>query len=227
MVINMAMLMPAWAQSAVDVADAREKYPAAWACAHTGAACTDDFIQALAADLYAKYPNVGLNGKRGNYGDLSDDALAVFVESNGDCVDQRTGRQMIVVDVIGGAGGPNPSPAWARVGCGAGNPGAWVQPGGATRPLPNPPVQEKPLDLRAIELRLQALEEAITGLQGDLLDREYVIESINGFKEQLNRIENRVETTLTAVDLARQQLQNPPTYKGSLFGLGITLRPQP
>ena len=107
------------------VAAAAARWPDAWRQAHTHGAGTEDFIRLLASFLHHDVdPNVGLNGKRGNPNDISDDALAVF-DPAGDVTD-RTGRRMVIIDCIVGAGGPNPQPAWASVG--GPSPGAWVQP---------------------------------------------------------------------------------------------------
>lgn len=109
------------------------KYPNEWRNAHSGNAQTEDFIRLLAAHLHATDPNCGLNGKRGNPDDISDDVIAIYDES-GDVVD-RTGKRMHIIDCIGGAGGPNPTPAWASVG--GPSPGAWVKPT-AVVPSPGP-----------------------------------------------------------------------------------------
>lgn len=124
-----------------DIAALAQQHPEAWRNAHTGNVQTEDFIRLAAAALHAKDPNVGLNGKRGNPSDISDDALAVFAE-DGDVTD-RTGRKMFIIDCIAGAGGSNPQPAWASVG--GPSPGAWVKPEAVTpgKP-PQPPAPPPP-----------------------------------------------------------------------------------
>lgn len=120
-----------------DVEAAARKYPEAWACAHTGRACTEDFIRLLALELHAKDPKIGLNGKRGNPDDLSDDALNYKGEGPGH--DPTDGNKPVtVIDVIAGAGGPNPQPSW-QVFSTLPGPGAWVQPGPVVPPVPKPP----------------------------------------------------------------------------------------
>ena len=107
------------------VAAAAERWPDARRTAHTHGPGTEDFIRLLASFLHHEVdPNGGLNGKRGNPNDISDDALAVF-DGSGDVTD-RTGRRMLIVDCITAAGGPDPRPAWSSVG--GPSPGAWVQP---------------------------------------------------------------------------------------------------
>jgi hypothetical protein len=94
-----------------EVEAARQKYPEAWKNAHTGNAQTEDFNRLLARDVRAKYgDNWGMNGKRGNPNDLSDDVLAYSGE--GTAIDVVNGGPMEIIDVIGGAGGPNPVPTW-------------------------------------------------------------------------------------------------------------------
>ena len=134
-----------------EVAAIAKKYPEAWKNAHTGGPGTEDFIRLLASHLFVLSGElVGLNGKRGNPDDISDDALAVY-DVNGDVTD-RTGKKMFIVDCIGGAGGPNPTPQWGSVG--GPSPGAWVKPapqGGVVVPPPVKPfcpditVHSKPL----------------------------------------------------------------------------------
>jgi hypothetical protein len=121
------------------VADAAQRWPQAWRDAHTNSPRTEDFIRLLASFLHFEVDsNVGLNGKRGNPNDISDDALAVF-DPSGDVTD-HTGRRMVIIDCIVGAGGPDPQPGWASVG--GPSPGAWVQPQrihDAPAPPPPPP----------------------------------------------------------------------------------------
>lgn len=94
-----------------EVEAARQKYPTAWANAHTGNAQTEDFIRLLARDVRAKYgPKWGLNGKRGNPQDISDDILAYAGE--GSAVDVVNGGPMEIIDVIGAAGTPSAVPTW-------------------------------------------------------------------------------------------------------------------
>ena len=119
------------------VAELAGKHPEAWRNAHTGNDHTEDFIKLLAAHLYELSGGlVGLNGKRGNPDDLSDDALAIFEPLDAERHDpaydvkDRSGRWMAIIDCIGGAGGPNPQPAWSSVG--GPSPGAWVKPSGST-----------------------------------------------------------------------------------------------
>jgi hypothetical protein len=151
-----------------EVAAAAARYPHEWRNAHTGGADTEAFIRLLARDLHAIDPRVGLNGKRGNPNDLSDDALnykgegAQFDPTNGD-------SPVSVIDVIGGAGGPNPSPQWTTFP--DRHPGAWVKPSGAiavpppVKPCPDPsahvvkPKPQYPADEGVWDAALAALEK--------------------------------------------------------------------
>jgi hypothetical protein len=145
------------------VAAAAERWPEAWRRAHTDGPGTEDFIRLLASFLHHEVdPNVGLNGKRGNPDDISDDALAVFDQS-GDVTD-RSGRRMIIVDCIVGAGGPDPRAGWASVG--GPSPGAWVQPPRIhDAPPPGPGVPAPPATpdlaglLKAIDAKLTTIAE--------------------------------------------------------------------
>jgi hypothetical protein len=154
------------------VADAAARYPDAWRHAHTNGPRTEEFIRLLARDLHAIDPNVGLNGKRGNPDDISDDALAVF-HPEGDVID-RSGRRMAIVDVIVGAGGPNPQPGWASVG--GPSPGAWVQPEAVNVPTPHPSPQPQPscryqpVDLTRVEEALARAENRLQALIGVVVD---------------------------------------------------------
>lgn len=117
------------------VAEVAAAHPDAWAHAHReGDPRTEEFVRLFAAHVHAFDKACGLNGKRGNAGDLSDDCVAMF-DPTGDVTDSKTGKPMHVIDFIIGAGGPNPAPGWASVGSG-GHPGAWVQPAGAVEPKP-------------------------------------------------------------------------------------------
>jgi hypothetical protein len=89
-------------------------------------------------------PRVGLNGKRGNPNDISDDVLAIRGE--GSAVDVSAGgAPMEIIDVIGRAGAPNAAPQWGVAPGGPGDRGAWVKParvhdalGQGTNPGPGP-----------------------------------------------------------------------------------------
>lgn len=116
----------------------KAKFPQAWNDAHTGNANTEGFIKLLAAHLHAINPAFGLNGKRGNPLDLSDDAINFKGEgADFDPTDNNAPRT--VIDVIGSAGAPNAFPTWAVVTKADAPVGAaWVKPGAAVV-VPDPP----------------------------------------------------------------------------------------
>lgn len=118
------------------VALARQQHPQAWKDAHTGNAHTEDFIRLVTPMLAAVDVRIGLNGKRGNASDISDDAVNVRGEGPGH---NNDGTPCTVVDIIGGAGGPNPVPQWGVQDDPVASTGAWVSPGSAPTPLPIPP----------------------------------------------------------------------------------------
>ena len=125
----------------------KTKFPQAWKDAHTGNANSEGFIKLLAAHLHDLNPAFGLNGKRGNPHDLSDDAICFKGEgADFDPTDGHAPRT--VIDVIVGAGGPNPQPQWAIVTKADAPVGAaWVQPGPPPPPptvTPTPTVPVKP-----------------------------------------------------------------------------------
>jgi hypothetical protein len=126
------------------VARLAREHPQEWRDAHTSSPNTEAFIRRLAFTLNQMDPNVGLNGKRGNPNDISDDVIAIYT-AEGSVVD-RSGLRMEIIDVIAGAGGPNPQPSWAAVG--GPSPGAWVkpQPVGTippvVKPCPDPKAHE-------------------------------------------------------------------------------------
>lgn len=125
---------------------ARQKYPEAWRVAHTGGSGTEAFIRLLAADLHAFDKRCGLNGKRGDPTDISDDVIAFRGE--GSAVDVINGGPMEIVDVIAGAGGPNPQPSWNVAPGGPGDKGTWVAPASTIPPpvtqCPDPARHSKP-----------------------------------------------------------------------------------
>jgi len=118
-----------------EVERCKRKFPEAWKDAHTGNAHTEDFIRILASDLHLIDARFGLNGKRGDPNDISDDAINYIGEGPGH--DPVTGMPVTVFDVIRGAGGPNPQPSWDAIN--RPGPGAWVKPKPVLVPRPTLP----------------------------------------------------------------------------------------
>lgn len=130
-----------------EVEACRDAFPQAWKDAHTGNANTEDFIRILAVRLYKIDQRFGLNGKRGNPNDISDDVINFIGEGPG--TDPITGKPVSLFDVITSAGAqppytpanPAPGAAWNLID--QPGPGAWVKPGAAVAPGPVPPVQRQ------------------------------------------------------------------------------------
>lgn len=122
--------------------------PNTFACAHTEAACTANFVKLVACKLNPE-PSEGkwgLNGKRGNPNDLSLDVIDYRGEGNG--TDPTDGNKPVaIIDIIVGAGGATPSVGWNVIA--EPGPGAWIRPRckgdvwDAAEPTP-PPVVIKP-----------------------------------------------------------------------------------
>jgi hypothetical protein len=134
------------------------------------------FTDAVASLLTAEDARWGRNGKRGNPNDPSHDAIAFRNPSSPFGVS--------IVDIIGGAGGPSPSPAWidqTQATIDARTTGVWVAPSGrlpaclsggsAPPPVvtePPPLVVEPPalvVDLAPVLEKLSAIEARIAALE--------------------------------------------------------------
>lgn len=131
-----------------EVEACKREHPEAWQHAHTGSARTEEFIRLLAARCHAISPRFGLNGKRGNPDDVSDDALCFKGEGPDHLVD---GTPATVIDVIGAAGTPGAVAQWVVVSKSeAPIQTAWIQPGAVPPappvPPPAPPVPAYPGD---------------------------------------------------------------------------------
>ena len=123
------------------------------------------FTDAVATKFNQQDARWGRNGKRGNANDLSHDAL--FYRTD---VSPFGGA---VIDIILGAGGPNPSPGWQDVTdatIAAGTTGVWVAPSGVLpaclRDQPEPTPDPAPMDdvlvaLSRVENRLSAIEAQV------------------------------------------------------------------
>jgi hypothetical protein len=125
-----------------EVEDAKARYADAWSHAHVaGDPRRWDWIKLFAADLHAKDPRVGLNGKRGNSNDLSMDAINFLCDASDSAGRTPEGLPCAVVDCIASAGIPSQSPAWTPFTTLVEGSGAWVKPGTVTPPQPQPEPQ--------------------------------------------------------------------------------------
>jgi hypothetical protein len=173
------------------VAAAASRYPDAWRHAHTGDASTEEFIRLLARDLHAIDPRCGLNGKRGNPNDISDDVIAIRGE--GSAVDVVNGGPMEIIDVIVGAGGPNPQPGWAVAPGGAGDRGAWVKPE-ASAPTPQPQPSPQPVPVPTIPPEyLERLDLILSGIN-------FLINQIATTRNDTLQIHNQLSTVIQRQD---------------------------
>jgi len=204
-----------------------DQHPEAWRCAHTERACAHDFIKVLASYLhYEVDPRFGLNGKRGDPNNLSWDAINFCGGGPGHDPTGRCPSGLTVIDVIGGAGGPNPTPAWIVFDTLPG-PGAWVKPervhdtGSPRPPTPSPSPAPTPQPAPVIDL-----SEVLTKLEALVTQQRTLTQSIEALEAHLGRVEEQVHKNGNEVLESKQLLLNPPTYKSSIFGRGLTLRPE-
>lgn len=213
------------------VADLAGKYPDEWRSAHTGNAQTYAFIKRLAYVLHTTVDaRFGLNGKRGNPNDLSQDALNFKGEGPGN--DPTDGnRPVTVIDVIAAAGGPDARPSW-QVFSDLPGPGAWVKPepvgsgsadGGQPSPTSPPPTAP---DLTPVLNMLKALDAKITTI-GELVLAQRAKLDQAAF-ESLNAA-SRASDIKTQIE----NLPKPggatafPRYRGKFLGAAVTLDPEP
>lgn len=224
------------------VAEMRDRYPEAWRNAHTGNAQTEDFIRLLAWELHSKHdPRWGLNGKRGNPEDVSDDVVAWNGE--GTARDKTRGfAPMEIIDCIGGAGGPNPTPAWNVGPGGPGDVGAWVQPdpvGGAqpqpggntggTKPQPVPVLACRMTDdvlqvLGSLSTRLQNIEGAV-GAINTRMDEDWAARVVLGIEDT----KRQAEAIASAINAALGTGGAAPKYvaRTKIFGQNIEIHFEP
>ena len=155
-----------------------QEFPQEWWSAHRpsgGGPETEAFIRRLAWVLHSTVDaRFGLCGKRGNPADISDDAICFDgFSALGDVDPTRGNVPVTVLDVIGGAGGPNPSPQWGPAGPATPRPhAAWVRPvpvggtssGGGGTPLTTPPSTPPAPDLSGLVKRLDALLQEVSAL---------------------------------------------------------------
>jgi len=197
------------------IARLSQTYPDKWAAAHTGGPGTEDFIRLAAAYIYEKIDvNVGLNGKRGNPNDISDDALAIFADE-GSVID-RAGRRMEIIDVIAGAGGPDPKPSWNAVG--GPSPGAWVKPlSDIPIPQPVPTPTPTPTPTPSNEEVIKLIREVLVGinsLSNQVSDLKLDVASITD--DILDIHENSFDTSNESFNAAMRTLDILDALKNGL-----------
>lgn len=123
------------------------RYPEAFRHAHVdGDPLKAEWVKLLAADLHAIDPKVGINGKRGDPRNPSMDAINILCDAADSEGRTPEGLPCVVVDVIGGAGGPNPTASWSVYNTRIEGSGAWVKPGPAITLInPKPEPQRPPV----------------------------------------------------------------------------------
>lgn len=104
------------------------------------------FTAVACAALHAEDERFGLNGKRGNPHDTSEDCTAAL-DTDSPLVGSD-GRRIRIIDFVIGAGGDNPRPGWldqTEETIRLRTTGVWVQPDALKpSPVPQPPVQPPP-----------------------------------------------------------------------------------
>lgn len=133
------------------------------------------FTDAVASVLYSDDARWGRNGKRGNAGDLSHDAIAYRTSASP--------LGVAIIDIIGAAGRSDAAPAWldqTDETIRQGTTGVWVQPsgilpaclraggdGGGTTPTPEtpPPAPPPSVDLSEVLSALQRIEARLGALE--------------------------------------------------------------
>jgi len=199
------MSVPNYYQTVVETAN---KWPQEFREAHTGGARTELWIRILAYELYKKDYRWGLNGKRGDRNVISQDAVAYQGIGIGYDVHDNN-RPCTVVDVIGAAGGPNPTPTWQvlndpnkHVG-----PMTWIQPQpipgyhqiGPSVPAP-PPVEPVPTapNLDVINA-ITKLTAQLTATMERLAAVEFSLNaSVQANRELREELERQAEADYTA-----------------------------
>jgi len=200
------------------VADAAAKYPEAWRSAHTGGHGTEDFIRLLAADLHAIDPRVGLNGKRGNPSDISDDALCY--QGEGNQFDPTNGNARVaVIDVIAGAGGPNPQPSWQTFA--EPHAAAWVRPSGVPHPQPGPTPVPPPTPVPAPSCKFQPID--LSALQSGIVAAVNMLADVQRKQAVLEaKLDDAVSAGQSAKDEAHAAKLHAQDIRAALQnGLGI------
>lgn len=217
------------------------QYPDEWKKAHNpsgGGPETEAFIRRVAYVLHSTVdPHFGLTGKRGNPNDISDDALCYDgISVLGDRDPTRGNAPVTVIDVIGGAGGPNPTVTWSAVG--PAPLAAWVKPepvgsgsadGGSpspTSPQPTGPDLTPILNaIKALDAKIKDMALDVYAVKGDVAE---ISRSAQGAHFEALNAANRASEIKTQIE----NLSKPgattafPAYEGRVFGTKVRLEPK-
>jgi hypothetical protein len=173
-------------------------------------------------------PGALTKGGGQNIDGYAEDAIAI----NGNPSDRRN-----VFDLVGGTGSPGARfqwdgpkerrehDKWEKPRPLSPSELNYLKPGTPSQPIP--PIPSTPTvpvtNLQPVLDKLAALEAAVLGLQGDLLDREYVINSIDGFKLELKDIRAQNAMIIEQLNALITKLSEPVVLKGPW---GITFKKQ-
>lgn len=207
------MSVPNFQQQVTELAN---KYPREFREAHTGGPNTELFIKIVAYELHKLEPRIGLNGKRGT-DTLSQDAINY--KGVGIGYDPTNNQPVTVIDIIGGAGGPDPRPAWMVLNDpnepSHRGPGKWIQPlpvpgyhtsGPVVVPNPPPPPSIEPSvinALQAVENQLKLISQQVAELTDE---RKHVVAIVQTCVDQLVQSTETVAKNSEKVEAVTAQL---------------------
>lgn len=185
------MSVPNFQQTVTELAN---KYPREFREAHTGGPNTELFIKIVAYELHKLEPRFGLNGKRGS-DTLSQDAINY--KGVGIGFDPTNNQPVTVIDIIAGAGGNDPRPAWMVLNdpneASHRGPGKWIQPQpvpgyhtqGPQLPPPPGPTPIEPSVINAVQM-VESQLKRISQQLADLTDeKKHVVAIVQTCVDQL------------------------------------------
>ena len=174
------------------------------------------FIRRVAYVLHTTVDQrFGLNGKRGNVRDPSMDAISFRNPAS-------PAGGVEVYDVVGGAGGANPQPAWIDVTqatANAGTIGAFIQPepvSGATPVKPTPTPTPTPVPTPTPQPPPCQFKECACGVTSDDIDALFVaIGELQTLVRQMGEtVIGHVDDAKGRIERVSQELANKPTTPG-------------
>jgi hypothetical protein len=213
----------------------------AWRDAHNpsgGGAHTELFVRLVASALHNEVsPLFGLNGKRGDPGDISDDVVNYYGAGPGR--DPLTNAPVTVIDFIRNAGASHDDPderkrpevVWAPIDL-PGD-GAWVKPVNITPPVAQPPVVTHPPNTDLEDLIMGSITDLLKGqtlIFDALQDLSTKVQSAtdkasSAHYEALQAALRASEIKTQIENLPKPGVLEAPEYVGELFGRRITFKP--
>ena len=203
--------------------EVKRNFPDAWARAHRASnPAGSEFIRRVALALRAYGINAGVNGKRGNVNDLSQDPVTFPVASGGVRDGSGTYAQIAIIDLIGAAGSDNANITWIDVTqetIDKGDIGAFVLPEvSGTTPVPPPvttpppggstppPAQPQPCQFKA----------CACGVTSDDIDALFVaVGELSMLVRQMGEaVIGHVDDAKGRIERVSQELANKPTTPG-------------